>query len=115
MSAAWGDYDRDGWMDLYIGNMFSAAGSRVTRQAKFKPGISDELRTTFRHFARGNTLLRNLGQPGSPGFEDASLPAAVTVGRWAWGSIFADLNNDGWEDLVVANGYQSGDDDSGDL
>ncbi len=26
---------------------------------------------------------------------------------WAWGSKFADLNNDGWSDLVVANGYIS--------
>ena len=31
--------------------------------------------------------------------------AAVTMGRWAWSSLFADLNNDGWQDLVVANGY----------
>ena len=29
----------------------------------------------------------------------------VAMGRWAWGSLFADLNNDGWEDLVVANGH----------
>jgi hypothetical protein len=28
-------------------------------------------------------------------------------GGWAWGSKFADLNNDGWEDLYVANGYLS--------
>jgi hypothetical protein len=33
---------------------------------------------------------------------------ATTMGRWAWSSVFADLNNDGWEDLIVANGYISG-------
>jgi hypothetical protein len=27
------------------------------------------------------------------------------MGRWAWSSMFADINNDGWEDLLVANGY----------
>jgi hypothetical protein len=29
----------------------------------------------------------------------------VAMGRWAWGSRFADFNNDGWEDIVVANGF----------
>ena len=37
MSVSWGDYDRDGTFDLYIGNMFSAAGNRVGRQNKFAP------------------------------------------------------------------------------
>ena len=27
------------------------------------------------------------------------------LGRWAWGSRFADVNNDGWEDLIFANGF----------
>jgi hypothetical protein len=29
------------------------------------------------------------------------------MGRWAWSSGFVDLNNDGWQDLVVSNGYLS--------
>ena len=27
------------------------------------------------------------------------------MGRWAWGSRFLDINNDGWQDLLVANGF----------
>jgi hypothetical protein len=30
------------------------------------------------------------------------------MGRWAWSSVFADINNDGWDDLLVANGYLTG-------
>ena len=30
------------------------------------------------------------------------------MGRWAWASLFADLNRDGWEDLLVCNGYITG-------
>ena len=108
MSVAWGDYDRDGWMDVYISNMFSAAGNRVTSRPEFKPSISPTLRRKFQHFARGNTLLRNLGGISGPSFLDTSTPAGVTIGRWAWSSLFTDLNNDGWEDLVVANGYLTG-------
>ena len=45
---------------------------------------------------------------------DVSIEQGVTMGRWAWGSRFVDLNNDGWEDLVVANGFISTE-DTGDL
>jgi len=27
------------------------------------------------------------------------------MGRWAWGSKFVDMNNDGWDDIVVPNGF----------
>jgi hypothetical protein len=30
------------------------------------------------------------------------------MGRWAWGSKFIDINNDGWEDIFVANGFITG-------
>ena len=38
-------------------------------------------------------------------FNDVSTDARVTMGGWAWSSLFADINNDGWQDLLVANGY----------
>ncbi|HMO12551.1 MAG TPA: VCBS repeat-containing protein [Pirellulaceae bacterium] len=101
MASTWADINRNGWMDLYIANMFSGAGNRTTVQQQFKPGISDEERSRFERLARGNTLLLNKGD-GS--FDDITLKAAVNVGRWAWSSNFVDLNNDGWKDIVVANG-----------
>ena len=111
MSVTWGDFDQDGWMDLYISNMFSAAGSRVTYQDRFAADASPALKAQLQRFARGNTLLRNMGD-GT--FDDVSVDAAVTMGRWSWSSNFIDINNDSWEDLVVANGFITGG-DSGDL
>jgi hypothetical protein len=102
MSVSWGDYDLDGRMDLYVGNMFSAAGNRVTYQHRFKAGESDELIDQLRRLARGNSLFHNAGD-GT--FDDVSVEAGVTMGRWSWASLFCDINNDGWEDLLVANGY----------
>jgi len=105
MSATAGDYDRDGWMDLYVSNMFSAAGGRITFQQKFKSEESQEIKTAYQQMARGNTLLRNRGD-GT--FDDVSDNTGTTMGRWAWASLFSDVNNDGWEDLLVANGYVTG-------
>jgi len=111
MSVSWGDVDRDGWMDLYVANMFSAAGNRIAYQAEFKPDVKPDIKSRFQHLARGNSLFRNQ-RDGK--FVDISSAAQVTMGRWAWSSNFVDLNNDGWQDLVVANGFITTE-DTGDL
>ncbi|MCP4847893.1 MAG: VCBS repeat-containing protein [Verrucomicrobiaceae bacterium] len=112
MSANWADFNRDGALDLYISNMFSSAGNRITYQRQFKPGAGDKLIAGYRRHARGNSLFEGRLDGGQ--FRDASVSAGVTMGRWAWGSRFADINNDGWQDLVVANGFISAP-DTGDL
>jgi len=108
MSVTWADYDRDGQMDVYVSNMFSAAGNRITFQEQFKTDATAEVKALLQRFARGNTLLKNKGGT----FTDTSEAAGVTMGRWAWGSNFVDINNDGWEDLIVANGFITTDDTS---
>jgi hypothetical protein len=115
MSAAWGDYDNDGWFDLYVSNMFSSAGNRIAKQGRFLKGKDKATRDLFVRHARGNSLFRNQkSSTGLNAFADVSVEAAVTQGRWAWGSAFADLNNDGWQDIVVANGFIT-QEDTGDL
>ena len=102
MGVTWGDYNRDGWMDLYISNMFSSAGSRITDKDQFKTGLDDKARAFYKRLAQGNTLFKNLGNGK---FSEVSDAAGVTMGRWSWSSLFADLNNDGLEDLVIGNGF----------
>jgi tetratricopeptide (TPR) repeat protein len=108
MSATWLDYDDDGHLDIYAGNMWTAAGQRVTALPGFKPDASPELREIYRRHARGNSLFRNRGD-GT--FEDVTLPAGAEFGRWAWSSDAFDFDGDGWEDLYVANGMFTRSDD----
>ena len=111
MSVCWGDYDNDGLVDLYVSNMFSSAGNRIAFQDRFHSLADAGTRATFQRHARGNTLFQNTGDGM---FRDVSEDANVVLGRWAWGSRFADLNGDGWQDLVVANGFIT-QQDTGDL
>ena len=86
--------------------MFSSAGNRIAKQGRFLKGKDKATRDLFVRHARGNSLFRNQkSSTGLNAFADVSVEAAVTQGRWAWGSAFADLNNDGWQDIVVAIGF----------
>lgn len=104
MSAAWADVDNDGRQDIYVANMWSAAGQRVSKQKIFHEHSADEVRAFYRRHARGNSLYRN---EGNGQFENASQPANVEMGRWAWSSDFWDFDHDGYTDLYVTNGYIS--------
>jgi hypothetical protein len=102
MGATWADYDQDGLMDLYVSNMFSSAGGRIVDKPKVSAVAGTDAVEPLMRFAKGNTLLRNLGD-GT--FDDVSAEAGVMMGRWSWGGEFVDFNNDGWQDLMVPNGF----------
>ena len=106
MSAAWGDYNNDGLVDMYVSNMFSSAGSRITHTALFKPDATNDDLAGFRRHARGNTLFENNGD-GT--FSDRAIESGTSMGRWAWGSLLVDINNDGWRDIYVTNGFVTAD------
>ncbi|MBL8215584.1 MAG: VCBS repeat-containing protein [Bryobacterales bacterium] len=108
MSASWGDYDGDGWLDLYVSNMWSSAGQRLTFNPAFESVAGDaDTRAAFQRQARGNSLYRN-NHDGT--FTDVTLTAGVEFGRWAWASSLFDYDNDGRLDIFVTNGYITGPD-----
>jgi Flp pilus assembly protein TadD/peroxiredoxin len=104
MSACWGDFNNDGQADIYVANMWSAAGQRVSQQKQFHPEAPENIRAFYQRHARGNALYRNQGEGR---YENVSRAAGVEMGRWAWGSDFWDFDHDGYPDLYVTNGYIS--------
>jgi Flp pilus assembly protein TadD/peroxiredoxin len=105
MSASWSDYDNDGNQDIYVANMWSAAGQRVSEQKVFQENALEEIRALYRRHARGNSLYRNKGDGK---FQNVSGQAGVEMGRWSWCSDFFDFDQDGYSDIYIANGYISG-------
>lgn len=75
-SAAWGDYDGDGWFDLFVANR----------------DVGDR---------KGNFLYHN-NQDGT--FTEVTTGPVVTDVANSNGCTWGDYDNDGWLDLFVANG-----------
>jgi tetratricopeptide (TPR) repeat protein len=106
MSGCWLDFDNDGRQDLYVADMWTAAGLRVSQQEHFQKESSKQIRDRYRKHAMGNSLFQN---SGTGSFADLSVRSRTTMGRWAWSSDAWDFNHDGFLDLYVANGMVSGD------
>ncbi len=105
MSVCWFDYDNDGVQDLYVADMWTAAGERISMQNIFQRDAPPAVRVLYQKHAMGNSLLRNRGD-GT--FQDSTAASGVGMGRWSWSSDSWDLDHDGFPDLYIANGMVSG-------
>lgn len=84
------DFDRDGLLDLYIGY--------------FGNYLEGRLPTLKRHNDNGspNKLYRNLGNFI---FKDVTEDSGLDNTGWTQAVGHADINNDGWQDVIVGNDF----------
>jgi len=99
VSAAFVDYDGDGWPDLYVGNYLQYSVEGDIRCMSLA-GERDYCPPNYYH-AQADRLYRNRGD-GT--FEDVTR-RALTGGADgpALGVVAADFNGDGWPDIYVGN------------
>lgn len=104
MSATFGDYNLDGEIDFYVAGMGSTTARRLEHMGAKRsddPNV-DKMRMTM---AYGNRMYvsRSPGKFTQPKFKDQ-----VARTGWTWGTTTLDFDNDGDDDLFVANGHSSG-------
>ncbi len=77
MGVDFGDYDNDGWLDLVVTNFHNQV----------------------------NTLYHNEGNGFFTDVSSASHTGEISLPDMAWGADFFDYDNDGFRDLLIANGH----------
>ncbi|MBZ5682084.1 MAG: CRTAC1 family protein [Acidobacteriia bacterium] len=133
LGATWGDYDNDGWPDLYLANdagpnfLYHNKHDGTFEDIGLLSGVAlsgDGLQQgsmgvawgDYLHEGRlsifvtnfveqGSALYHNLG---SDSFSDVSVRAKVmkpTYPLVSWGTSFFDMDNDGWPDIFVDSGH----------
>lgn len=84
-TAAWGDYDNDGWLDLYVGNESSSRADAHPAQLYRSNGVAQD------------------GTGAAPvTFSEVALAAQVQARGLVKGVAWGDYDNDGWIDLFVS-------------
>lgn len=108
MGADIADYNNDMLPDIFQMDMTPGDNRRSkANMAGMNPDkFWNTVSTGFGFQYMQNMLQLNNGnlKGNLPVFSNVSRLGGVSTTDWSWGPLFADLDNDGWKDIFIANG-----------
>ncbi|MCB0694796.1 MAG: VCBS repeat-containing protein [Lewinellaceae bacterium] len=99
------DFDNDGWVDLFAVDMLSANNKR---QKEFFATNTQSKYTSLVQNGYFPPVVRNVLQRnnGNGTFSDIGCLAQVYKTDWSWSGLLFDMDNNGFRDLHITNGYR---------
>jgi enediyne biosynthesis protein E4 len=97
------DINRDGNDDIFVLDMFAREHARrMTQLVRDHSDLAERENGLARPRYNRNMLF--LGRPDGS-YAETALMAGVAATDWSWCPIFLDVDLDGYEDLLVSNGF----------
>lgn len=105
MGADMGDINRDGWPDIVVADMFPPDNFR--QKTMFSPTENFNLYQANLDKGYEPQYVRNVLQlnRGNGTFAEIGEMADVSQTDWSWSPLLEDFDLDGWQDLIISNGY----------
>lgn len=103
MGADMADVNNDGYPEIFVTDMLPQDDARMKTKTAFENWDKYQLNIRngyYKQFTRNAFQLNN----GDGTFSEIGRLAGVYATDWSWGALIADLDNDGWKDIFVANG-----------
>ncbi len=99
------DFNNDGLVDLIALDMLAPENHR---QKSLMTTMQIERYNSLIKYHYGHQNMRNTLQlnNGNGSFSEIGNLAGVAETDWSWSCLFMDVDNDGWRDLSVTNGYR---------
>lgn len=103
------DYNNDGLPDIVVPDMYPEDNYRqkMLRGPDEYDKYNILVDSGYMHQNMRNTLQLNSGfdTDSFPQFSEIGQLAGIANTDWSWSSLFADLDNDGYKDLYITNGF----------
>ena len=103
------DFNNDGWPDILQVDMMPRDLSRRKRTSGFMTynSLLQSRSRGYRDDYSVNTLQLSNGitKDGDIIFSEIGRLAGVSHTDWSWSALFADVDNDGYKDVFIGNGY----------
>jgi hypothetical protein len=97
------DINRDGLDDLFVGDMLSRVhGRRLIQRLPQSPDVAPLGAVNGRRQYSRNTVQLNRGD-GT--YAEVAQFCGLEASEWSWTPIFLDVDLDGYEDLLIGNGF----------